>query len=602
MRAHAHAQSLGPIAACIALACCLACGGPERDAEGVAVTEAEAEAAEQAEDRGPPVRGDWLVAWLLADPESLNPLTSNDAASSTVLAWVFLPLLTLDNETLQQRPLIASELPEVSEDKLTYTFRLRPTVTFSDGTPLTAEDVVFTVKAIKHPGVNAPHARNYFNSVRDVVAVDEHTVRFDLKEKYFRNTLVLGSISPLPRHYYDPDGLIEDLSVAQIAELDALPAARRERAATFAKRFNEDFHRNPMGPGAYVLRDPDKDLVTGERIVLRHRPDFWAPGEPKLGDGWVNRILFRVINDPEAALVALKNGDLDRIGMTPLQYRINRKNERFNQKFGTKVHVSPGYTYIGWNQRNRIFQDVRVRRALSHFVDKKNLVGKVLHGFGVPVESPIFIERPEYNKNLAPYPFDPERGRALLVEAGWIDTDGDGIRDKEIDGERVPLRFELISNSGNDIRRDIGLAVIDQMKASGIDARFRAVDWSIMLENVRKFEYDAVILGWAMSVIVPDAFQVWHSSQIGGSNFIGFDDPEVDKILEDYRVEFDPARRKELYDRFQQIIYDKQPYTFLFMQNAITAWDRRFAGVRWYPTGGTDLNEWWVPLERQKYS
>jgi peptide/nickel transport system substrate-binding protein len=292
------------------------------------------------------------------------------------------------------------------------------------------------------------------------------------------------------------------------------------------------------------------------------------------------------------------------MGLTPLQDKLNKNNRRFHDKVSTQKHYSPGYSYIGWNQQKKIFQDKRVRQAMSHFVDKRNLVDKVLHGLGVPIESPIYFERVEYNQDLDPYPFDPERGKALLAEAGWLDTDGDGTLDKEIDGERVPLQFEIISNSGNDIRRDIALTVIDEMKKAGIDASFRSLDWSIMLDKVRmKRDFDAVILGWAMSVVVPDLYQVWHSSQdvAGGSNHIGYRNEEVDRLLEAYRVEFDPDRRKEMYDRLQAILYDEQPYTFVFTQKGITAWDRRFEGVNWYPTGSSNLREWWVPVDRQRH-
>jgi peptide/nickel transport system substrate-binding protein len=598
-------SALTPLAICAA-AMLLGCGGPEEGlapGEGVAIRD-EADAEEsQAQEEGAPVRGDWLVLWSLADPESLNPITSNDSASNQVLTWIFRPLLEIDHETLEQRPLIARELPEIGKDKLTYTFRLRKGVTFSDGTPLTADDVIFTIKVIKHPKVNAPHARNYYESVRDVTKVDPLTVRFDLSRKYFRNDLVLGSTSPIPQHHYDPEGLLAGISVHDLTAFDDLDEARKDRATRFAKAFNEGFHRNPLGPGAFVLRNPEEDYTTGVRVVLHHRDDYWAPNDSRLGDAWVNRVLIRIINDREAALVALKNGDLDVIGMTPLQFRLNKNNPRFNRKIATKVHVSPGYTYIGWNQKKKIFQDARVRRALSYFVDKRNLVDKILHGLGLTVESPIFIQREEYNRNLETYTFDPEKGKALLAEAGWSDTNGDGVLDKKLDGELVDLSFEIITNSGNDIRRDVGLAVIDGLKRAGVNASFRALDWSIMLEQVKNFDFDAVILGWAMSVLVPDAYQVWHSSQAvpGGSNHVDYRNEEVDRILEEYRVEFDPKRRKQLYDRFQEILYKEQPYTFLFMQEAITAWDRRFHGVTWYPSSSTDYVEWWVPHGSQKY-
>ena len=160
------------------------------------------------------------------------------------------------------------------------------------------------------------------------------------------------------------------------------------------------------------------------------------------------------------------------------------------------------------------------------------------------------------------------------------------------------------SPSGNDIRQAVGLAVIDEMRRAGIRASYRSIDWSIMLDRVKRFDYDAVILGWGMSITPPDPYQLWHSSQAveGGSNHVSFKNEEVDEILEAYRVEFDPGVRKELIDRFQEIIHVEQPYTFLFMQRAITAWDRRFHGVTWYPSGSTDLSEWWVPLAAQRYN
>jgi peptide/nickel transport system substrate-binding protein len=585
----------------LALGCGLlfGCGEPVQNVGGEPASDPAAQ-----EPAGPPERGDWLVLHLLSDPENLNPLTSSDAAASSVLRWIFPSLLTLDNETLEQRPVIASGLPLIADDKLSYTFSLRKDVTFSDGTPLTAEDVLFTLKATKNPAVLAPHTRGYFLSVRDAVAVDRHTVRIELRERYFRNDLVLGGIQPLPRHYYDPHGLMQGLTVGQLDQFDDLDKEGEAKAREFAKAFNRDFQRRPMGPGAFELRNPERDIVTGEKIVLNRRTDFWAADDPVFGDAWVNKIVFRVINDTEASLTAFKGGKLDRIGLTPLQYnRPDTQTAKFEKRASKHIHVSPGYTYIGWNQKNQLFRDRELRNALRYFVNKQEIIDKVLYGLGVPVESPIFVERPEYKRDLPAHEFNPDKGKALLDAAGWIDKDGDGVRDKTIDGLSVPLRFEIISNSGNSTRKAVGLTVIDEMKRGGIDASFREIDWSIMLSKVKTFDYDAVILGWAMSVVVPDSFQIWHSSQAveGGSNHVFFRNEEVDEILVEYRVEFDPEKRKQMYDRFQEILYHEQPYAFLFMGKAISTWDRRFRGVNWYPSGGTDMGEWWVPAAQQKY-
>jgi peptide/nickel transport system substrate-binding protein len=591
-------------AAALATAIALtACGGP-RDAEKKDAPAAGAEsapaAAGSADANAPPVRGDWMVNHTLADPESLNPLTANDAGAAAILTWIFPALTYIDDATLEIRPAIARELPETSADHLTYTYRLREDVTFSDGKPLTAEDVVFALKATRHPRVNAPAQRNYFNSVKDAQALDPYTVRITLSEPYFLNDWVLGGISPLPRHYYDPENLLDGITVAELNAWDSLDAARKEKAERFAEAFNRNFNRNPMGPGALALENPARDYVTGEKIELRRRKDFWAPGDPKLGDPWVDRILYRVLNNADAALAALKAGSVDVMGLRPVQYLKQTNDDKFAEKIEKHAGPSSSYSYIGWNEKRELFQDKRVRQALSHLVDKKNICAKVMLGLADPVESPIYLGRPEYNDKLAPWPYDPAKARALLAEAGWTDSNGDGILDKN--GKR--LAFEIISNSGNDDRKNLGLVVIDELKRAGIDASFRAIDWSIMLEKVKSFDYDAVILGWTSGgTQPPDLFQIWHSSQAveGGSNHISYKNPEVDELLVKYRVEFDAAKRKALYDRVQEILYDEQPYTFVYAPQSLAAYDRRFKGVIWYPSGRPDQAEWFVPVAAQKY-
>jgi peptide/nickel transport system substrate-binding protein len=593
-----------------ALACTLvllACDGPGESKTSAPATDAASASsatATSAESPGEPVRGDWLVIHTLADPENLNPLTSNDFGASQVLGWIFPTLVRIDQNTLALEPLLATELPEVTPDHLTYTYHLRDDITFSDGKPLTAEDVVFTLKAIRHPGVNAAPLRNYYNSVADAVVVDPHTVRISLGEVYFLNDWQLGGIGPIPRHYYDPENLLDGISVADLNHWDALEPAKKERAERFAKHFNESFNRSPLGAGALVLEDPARDYVTGEKIELRHRDGFFAPGQPLLGDPWVDRVVYRVINDLDAALAARKAGAVDFIGLRPVQYLKQTNDPRFDEQSVKHVDRAGSYTYIGWNQKRAIFSDKRVRQALSHLVDKRNVCDKLLLGLADPVESPIYPGRPEFNANLPTWPFDPAKAKALLAEAGWSDTDGDGILDKEVDGVRVPLRFEIVSNSGNDDRRNLGLVVVDEFKRAGIDASFRAIDWSILLEKVKSFDYDAVVLGWTNSgTIPPDLFQIFHSSQAvpGGSNHISFKNAEVDGLLEAYRIEFDATKRKAMYDRVQEILYDEQPYTWVYAPKSLSAYDRRFRGVTWYPTGATQEPEWWVPVASQKY-
>jgi peptide/nickel transport system substrate-binding protein len=230
------------------------------------------------------------------------------------------------------------------------------------------------------------------------------------------------------------------------------------------------------------------------------------------------------------------------------------------------------------------------------------MVKTILFGLGQVVESPIYFFRPEYDKNLPVYPFDPAKGVALLREAGWSDTDGDGVLDKVIDGKKTPLRFEIKINSGNPIRKAIALTLQDELGKHGIAASVRELDWTIFLDDVKTHKFDAVILGWAMSVGEPDAYQVWHSSQAAnqGSNHISFKNRRVDQILEQYRREFDEKKRIQLYREFQEILSDEQPYTFLFLNKSVEVVQRRFRGVEVLPGGMRPL-DWWVPKADQKY-
>ncbi|MEE9551326.1 MAG: ABC transporter substrate-binding protein, partial [Candidatus Binatia bacterium] len=236
--------------------------------------------------------------------------------------------------------------------------------------------------------------------------------------------------------------------------------------------------------------------------------------------------------------------------------------------------------------------------------NRKQMVKTILFGFGQVIDSPIYRFRPEYDESLVSIPYDPKKALGLLGEAGWKDTDGDGLLDKVIDGKSTPFRFEIKFNSGNTTRKSVVLTLQDELKKHGIAVTVRQLDWTIFLDDVRNHKFDAMVLGWAMSVNEPDGFQVWHSSQADnkGSNMISYKNSRVDKILEDYRREFDPKKRSELYREFQRILHDEQPYTFLFMGRSISAVQRRFEGVKVLPIGGLRPLEWWVSRSSQKYS
>lgn len=558
---------------------------------------AETQPAPSTKDPGKPVTGDWLVWHEISDPEQLNPLTSSDSVSSEVLNFIFETLLTRDPQTLEFKPLIASTRPEISQDKLIYTFKIRQDARFQDGRPVTGEDVLFSVKAIKCPFVNAPFLRVYFNSLIDAELIDPFTIRFVTKEPYFLNESVLGGIQLLPRHYYDPENLLARVSVKQMTQD---PAKLPGEVKKFGDQFNKDYSRSPMGSGPYKFNL----WKTGREVELVRDSKYWGNGKDGIDQPYLDRIKFRIINNNDAALIRLKSGSLDYMEvLQPIQAVRGTNSQRFKSEFQKYEYYAPTYSYIGWNNDHPIFRDKRVRQAMTYLTDRKQIVKSVLFGLGEVVDSHIYLFRPEYDKSLKSYPFDPAKAMALLKEAGWSDTDGDGVLDKVIDGKKTPLRFEIKVNSGNAVRKSVALVLLDELKKHGIAASVRELDWTIFLNDVKNHEFDAVVLGWQMQTTEPDAYQVWHSSQAAnkGSNAISYKNARVDEILEQYRREFDPQKRIALYKEFQEIISDEQPYTFLYISKRVSAVERRFQGVKVFPEGLRPI-DWWVPAGSQKFA
>jgi peptide/nickel transport system substrate-binding protein len=546
-------------------------------------------------DAAKPATGDWLISHSLSDPEQLNPLTSNDASASEILQYIFQSLLTRDPRSLELKPLIAVARPAISADRRRYTFTIRRDAHFQDGTPLSGEDVLFSIKAIKCPLVNAPFLRVYFDSVVDARLLGEFTIQFSIKEPYFLNESVLGGIDVLPRHYYDPANLLKDVTLADLRKpADQLSANIQK----FADDFNKNFSRNPMGSGPYKFQS----WKTGREIELMRNEKYWGYGKAGVDQPYLNRYKYRIINNLDAALVTLKSGGLDEMNLNPVQHKRGTSSERFKSEFQKYDYFAPNFSYIGWNNEHSIFRDKRVRKAMTYFTNRKQMVKTILFGLGEVVEGPIYFFRPEYDKSLPSYDYDPKKGLELLQQAGWSDSDGDGILDKVVDGRKVPFRFEIKVNAGNTTRKSVALVLQDELKKHGIAASVRELDWTIFLADVKVRKFDAILLGWAMSVNEPDAYQVWHSSQAAnkGSNHISFKNARADRILEQYRREFDERKRIELYREFQQILSDEQPYTFLFVGKSVSAVQRRIRGVEVLP-GGLRSIDWWVPPPAQKY-
>ncbi len=462
-----------------------------------------------------------------------------------------------NNETLELNPVLA-ESWEISEDKLTYTFKLRKDVKWQDGEPFTSEDVVFSYKTIMNPKVDAPQLRAYFQEIRDVEAIDDYTVKFTYARPYFLALEFCGGMPIVPKHVF-----------AQ-GDFNTNPAGR-----------------SPVGTGPYkFLR-----WTTGREIVIEKNPDYWGE-KPKL-----NRIVFRIITDSSVSLQVLKREELDVSGLTPIQWARQTSSKSFEENFDKLSYFRPNYSYIGWNLRRPYFSDKLVRQALTHLVNRELILQQILFDLGAVVTNPFYINSPEYDKSITPFPYDPKKASELLEQAGWTDTNNNGIRDK--DG--VEFKFEFLIPAGSETGEKIATILKEELDKTGISMDIRKTEWAVFTTRLMERKFDAVTLAWSMGV-ESDPYQIWSSTQAEkGSNFVGFINEEADSLIEAARKEFDRDKRIEMYRRFSEIVHEEQPYTFMFCNKSTVAVNKRFENVLVHPLG-IDPLEWHVPLPVQLYS
>ncbi|MCS6790302.1 MAG: ABC transporter substrate-binding protein [Bacteroidia bacterium] len=563
-------------------------------------------------DQTQPTRGDWVIIHTLGDPENLNPTNSTSADAQYIQGHIFFSLLNVDprDTNYPYLPALAANLPEVSPDGMRYTFEIHPLARWDNGDPVTAKDIEFSFKVIKVPLVDCASLRPYYEFVEDVLIDPKNPRRFTVitNRKYMLAYSSIGSVTILPRYVYDPENLLEKYSIRQLnregEKLRNDPNIRR-----FAERYNS-MQREPehiVGCGPYLL----EEWVTGQQIVLRRKNNWWADTLKGLSyEAYPDKIIYRIINDPNTAITALKAQKIDVMSGIPAKDFVElRRNSSFQAHFRLESPPSFAYSYIGLNMRPQgrppVFTDVRVRRALAHLVDVEMLIRKLSYGLAQRITGPIYpMQKGSYNDTLPPIPYDPIKAAQLLDEAGWKDTDGDGVREKEIEGKRIPLAFDIMVNAGNEVRMQMAQILKQEAERVGMKVNIVSLEWSVYLERIKKHDFDVYIGAWVGSHNPQDLKQIWHTSSWaeGGSNYVGFGDATTDAIIDKVREELDKDRRDSLYRLFHWVVYQQQPYIFLTSPLERMAIHRRFrnaytSAIRpgYFPSG------FWTPQNLIRY-
>ncbi|MBN1483049.1 hypothetical protein EH223_14085 [candidate division KSB1 bacterium] len=489
-----------------------------------------------------------VVIGIRADFDSLNELNAADTDALQVIQYfLFMPLTRLDRN-LDFAPYLAEKWT-FSEDRLQLTYFLRKDVYWTDGQKTTADDVVYTYQLAINPDIAYP-AASRFDLIDTVCKIDDYTVLVQLKKAY-PDVLFDMQIPILPKHI-----------LGNLAPDEVLTAP---------------FNRQPTGNGPFKLGE----WKANQRIVFEANEQH-AIGRPKL-----DRVIFSIIPDENILLTNLRSGIIDLMPrMTPENITQIQQSDIVVQSFPGKI-----FTFIGWNLNRQMFTKP-VRQAFTHAIDKTEIIETLLKGYGRPAIGPLTPLAWAFDEELQDIPFDNEKAERLLVQEGWIDSDDDGIRDKNGD----PLNVTIKVNTASQLRQDVAILVQAQLKKIGVRVYIQRVEWNLFIQQVfRDADFDAVILAWDTDFTV-NPTDLWHSSAIdNGYNFVAYKNARIDQLLELGRNAANREIAKPYWSEFQRIIIEDCPYTFLFIQDNIVAFNQRLQGCEFdLRSLYVNIYAWWT--------
>jgi peptide/nickel transport system substrate-binding protein len=511
-----------------------------------------------------PDSGGAYIEGIAGNPNLINPILCQANPVDKDLVQLIFNGLTRPNDKGEILPDLA-ERWDISADGMAYTFYLRQGVTWHDGAPFTAADVVFTVNMIKHPGFQGvPFLSDMWRTIV-VEQIDTYRVRLVLRAP-FAPFLDYTTIGILPQH------------ILGNVPPETLAAAK--------------FNAAPVGTGPYKLGE-----VSARRIALVANPDYYG-ARP-----YIERLEFVFYPDEHSVVAARERGEIAGLArILPEYLPAVRKDE------GLTLYSAPisGYTLVYLNLDKGIFQDRAVRQAMLWALDRQKLVDEVLGGQGIVIHSPILPNSWAYEPNVPQYRQDLRKARQLLEDAGWLDGDGDGVRERGTQR----LEFILATNEGDPTRVRLTQAISSQLAEVGIKAVPQVVGWEELVGQMLKLgRYDAILSGWQDLPPDPDPYPYWHSSQAGedGLNYANYINETADLLLQEARSGNDKQQRIELYRHFQDLFARDVPSLLLYQPISNYAVDASIKNVQVSPQFESSdrfrtLAQWYVATQRMLFT
>jgi peptide/nickel transport system substrate-binding protein len=537
---------------CLALMA-VGCGGPQVDSSGTRQSNSE-EAASSAGGEGR-VGGSMTVASTV-DAVSFHPFKTTDSASSAFRGLIHAEgLLRRDPRNIDRYEPVLAEEWSLSADQVTYTFRLRPDIRWSDGHPITASDFKWTFEQARVPENAFPYVSN-FEPIASYEAADPRTLVVTLKEPLAVGLETADAVLPLPRHIWE--------------RLDWNDPNR-----------NPEIMAPTVGSGPFKLKEWQRD--SHATFVAN---ELFFKGRPKL-----DTLTVQIVPSAQIAFQKLRAGEVDRAEFQPEDYEQAKRTDSITVYEWWPAAAS--WSYLGFNLRKPYLQDVNVRRALAHAMDRQLIIDRIQYGLARPTYSAFTPACWCYNPDVPKYDYDPTRARELLAEAGWR-PGADGVLTK--DGQRLRLRI-LYGPNTNKVRERIATVAQEEFRKVGVDVEVQGLEWAAFLQAIKSppFDWDMTVLGWSSTIDPHWMYQVWSEQTIPALNSGAYVNKQVEELFRQGAREFDPDRRKRIYQQIQKTISDEEPYIFLTMNKAYTGISNRIGGIEVSPLGiGYNIEQWYV--------
>jgi peptide/nickel transport system substrate-binding protein len=519
-----------------------------------------------------------LIYHAIAEPNDMHPTNGSSSPRNEINLYTQMFLINTDFKNQGMASGLVKSLPVVSPDGLEYSYELREEPRWDDGSPLTLDDIIFTCKAIKCPLTNNPHAKPYWYNLKEVKPDASNNRRFTLvmRNQYIQNVAFLTDYPVMQRTYFDPKNILSKYSLEQFDNKD-FKADEQKDLVEWSNEFNhEKYGHDPQfltGLGMYKFESWEQ----GQSITLVKKKNHWTAHSADYHEqAFPEKIIFKLNKDDNSTMLEFKSQALDAsTNLSPKALMTLKENEEFNKNYNSLFTLTYNYTYIAMNEKpdgithKKLFEDERVRKAMAYLTPVDHIIQFVYKNYASQCKRVVTNVSPikkEFDSELEPVPFDIEKAKELLDQAGWKDTDGDGIRDKMIDGEKVPLAFtfQYLNTTGD--WKEMAAMTADEMKKAGVKADLLSLDLKIFLEKARNHDFDMMMGVWGGSSQSEDFTQLWHTSSWlnKGSNYSGFGNAQSDMLIDSIKFTIDDAKRMEMSKRLQRIIYEDQPYIFLY--------------------------------------